>query len=41
MKRIEASHTGFQIGLDLLRLPVAIGEESGFYEMRGTVELEV
>ena len=41
LKRIEASHRGFQIGLDLLRLPVAIGEEAGFYEMRGTADLEV
>ena len=41
LKRIEASHRGFQIGMDLLRLPVAIGEEAGFYEMRGTTVLEV
>ena len=38
---IQTSHKGFQIGMQLLSIPVAMGEEVNFYGMKGTAELDV
>ncbi len=39
--RVRAAHRGHQLGLDLLKLPVILGEEAGFFRIRVTERLEV
>lgn len=38
---VQAAHRGHQAGLELLKLPVLIGEESGFYGIQVNQRLEV
>ncbi len=38
--RVRAAHRGHQLGLNLLRLPVILGEEAGFFRIRVTPRLE-
>ncbi len=40
-EQVQAAHTGFQLGLALLQLPVALGRFAGYYEFRGTETLDV
>lgn len=38
--QVRAAHRGHQLGLDLLKLPVILGEEAGFFRIRVTEKLE-
>ncbi|MBF0238304.1 MAG: biotin carboxylase [SAR324 cluster bacterium] len=38
---IQASHRGFQLGMDILKMPAALGKESQFFDFHGNDELEV
>jgi biotin carboxyl carrier protein len=38
--RVRGAHRGHQLGLDLLKLPVLLGEEAGFFRLRVAPNLE-
>ena len=40
-EEIIPSHKGHQLGMELLRLPIAIAKEGGFFELRGNNSLEI
>jgi len=40
-EQIRASHHGFQLGLELLGLPLAIGREVNYFGFRGNERLEI
>ncbi|HEX7927720.1 MAG TPA: biotin carboxylase N-terminal domain-containing protein, partial [bacterium] len=37
---VQAAHRGHQLGLHLLRLPVVLGDEAGFFHLQGNDRLE-
>jgi acetyl/propionyl-CoA carboxylase alpha subunit len=39
-ERVQASNRGFQLGLQLLRLPVALGRSASYYDFKGTQTLD-
>ena len=40
-EQIRASHQGFQLGMELLSLPLAIGREVNYFGFRGNERLEI
>ena len=40
-EQVQGAHVGFQLGLELLQLPVALGRFAGYYEFQGTETLDV